>query len=733
MDTTISELTAEVTDTNGFTSEQKDATTLSFVDGTRTFEIAPTGAEFYFYQDGIKYTKTSAQDVVVPNTEGLYAIYFDNGTLTATLITSSHQITEIIIEKCTVSYIYWDATNSKHTYFAEERHGISMSPETHAYLHNTRGAMFQHGYGLGDFVINGTGNLNTEAQFSVAGGVMVDEDLFTSATGVASTVGLPVYYLEGAKLKRYDTNAGYPVLTTGTGRLAYNLNTAGTWSLAEVPHTDFVLCHVFAINAYEESLKIVSVVGQNYYGNVGAARAGATSEIASLTSVLLTAEAVPLATVIYQTRDNYSNDVKARIRSTDEGDDYIDWRTTELAQGVNPSSHANLTNLELAQSGVTWGHIDDQAQTIAGEKTFDDGISVKESINLDFVSNPIAPPTVSLIEASGNLEIGDYIYKLVYVTDLGTTSAASHTVITTDATHRQTTVTLPISSDSRVIGRNIYRTKVNKSSYLTRLCAYIPNNTTTEYIDNIADASLGAETFQGYNTPNTTMNGITVNGVKSMMIDKFLTSFGVGANQADTSYESCFIGGGAGGSISSSGSRIIAIGYNAASNATGTQFVAIGPTSGNKASSSSIYIGPYAGYNRLGEDSIAIGGHAGYSSSEYNASGSVGIGRFSLAGTPSGSVRYNTALGFYTGYGIEASSTSNTMIGANTMRNTSGVNSYNTILGADSVSAELMSGATNNVIIGYNSGNTLTTGSFNILIGDEVEPATPTTSCTISI
>ena len=382
MDSTISELTAEVTDTNGFTPDQRTATTLTFVDGTRLFTIAPTGSDFHFYQNGVKYDKTTSQTVTVPDAEGLYAIYFDNGILTQELMTSDHQITTTIETKCVVSYIYWDATNSKNVYFADERHGVSMSPVTHSYLHNTRGALFQHGYGLDGFVIDDSGNDAEDAQFSVAGGVMVDEDISTTATGVASTVGLPIYYLEGAELKRFQTNAGFSVLTAGTGRLAYNLNTAGTWSLAEVANSDFVLYHIFAVNAYTEQFKIVSVVGQNQYPNAGAARTGAASEISNLASVLLTAEVVPIGTVIFQTRDNYSNAVKARIRSTDEGDNYIDWRTTELAQGVNPSSHANLTNLELAQVGVTNGHINDQAQTIAGIKTFSDKIGVDGATNL---------------------------------------------------------------------------------------------------------------------------------------------------------------------------------------------------------------------------------------------------------------------------------------------------------------------------------------------------------------
>lgn len=48
---------------------------------------------------------------------------------------------------------------------------------------------------------------------------------------------------------------------------------------------------------------------------------------------MLSLESVPIATVIYQTRTNYTNAVKSRIISTDEGFDYIDWRQVRFVAG----------------------------------------------------------------------------------------------------------------------------------------------------------------------------------------------------------------------------------------------------------------------------------------------------------------------------------------------------------------------------------------------------------------
>jgi hypothetical protein len=380
VDTDTSELAVEVTDTNGFPTSQRTGTNLSFVDGTRTFSIAPTGSMFHYYQNGIKYQKTTTQSVVITDVEGLHAIYFDGDTLTSLANPNAGQIDTVIRTKAIVAYVYWDAANSESLYLADERHGISMSPETHAYLHFTRGAQYLQGLALNTLDVDGSGDDETAAQFGVDSGFITDEDLITSTSSIGSTTGLPIYYLEGATGNlRKTTETGFSVLTDVTagvgvtGRLVYNEFTGTTWQLSTVSNNDFVLCHIFAFNEDDGSKAVFAVVGQNEYGSAGLARTGAETEISTILTNFLIEELVPVATVIFQTSDGYSevtNPSKSRIRSDGDGNDYTDWRTTPLAKGASPSSHNNLANLEIAGSGVTYGHLNDQAQTIAGEKTF---------------------------------------------------------------------------------------------------------------------------------------------------------------------------------------------------------------------------------------------------------------------------------------------------------------------------------------------------------------------------
>ncbi len=379
VDIQSSELTVEVTDTNGFPNSEVAVTTLSFVNGTRTFTIAPTGAGFHYYDEGNKYEKSSSEDVVITDVEGVHAIYYSSDTLTSLANPTSEEESLIIRTQALVAYVLWDATNSVAVMIENERHGIGMSPQTHAYTHFTRGAQFIEGLALGTFSVDGTGDIDADAQFGSTSGKMIDEDIRTNIASVVSTVGYPIYYVEGASADlRRTTNAGFPVLddiTAGvgaTGRLVYNEWTGAVWQLTTVPDNNYVLYHVFGTNSYDAVNAMISIPGQEVYGNLASARAGASTEISNILVSLSIEEVIPLGTVIYQTRNLYTNGVKARVRLTDLGENYVDWRTTELIQGVAPTDHNNLANLDLAQNTITWGHIDDQAQTIAGAKTFTD-------------------------------------------------------------------------------------------------------------------------------------------------------------------------------------------------------------------------------------------------------------------------------------------------------------------------------------------------------------------------
>jgi len=342
-----------VTDTNEPTGHIDNSdSTISFVNGTRTFTIQPAVSSFSYYESGTKYTKTTAQNVVIDDTEGIHFIYFDGATLTAVANPTDSQIEIIYKIKALCTILYWDADNDEQILFGEERHGCVMDGETHYFLHAIMGTQYRSGAALNSLVTEGNGSSNTHAQFGVDAGIIADEDLVITLAAVTSTTGLPVYYKSGASgYWRRDFNSGFSIITAGTGRAAYNEWTGSTWQKTEITNTKFACLHVFAVN--DITYPYIVIMGQEEYSTKIGAQAGARVEIDTLvTSGMPFVEFKPIATVLIQTSDSYGNDVQTRTREVESGVDYVDWRVSEFSSaGSVTSDHNNLSGLQGGQGG----------------------------------------------------------------------------------------------------------------------------------------------------------------------------------------------------------------------------------------------------------------------------------------------------------------------------------------------------------------------------------------------
>ncbi len=330
---------------NGFPNRVDSS--MSFNDGNIRFTINPSNGSFDYFVAGIKYTISSSdvENVNYANltdTEGDWWIYYDGSTLTATRAPNHAMVEDIFKNKAIVAIVFWDADNNKGQ-LLEERHGISMSPVTHVFIHETMGTRYATGLALNTIDADQNGNTNSHAQFGVDAGEIWDQDIEHVLNAIGSTIGLQIWYRDTSGWT-FTTNAGYSVIKTGTGgedRLAYDNN--GT--LTEVSDNKFVLCHVFATNMSHANP--VVIVGQAEYATKKLARQGALNEIINILVIEnISPELKPIASVIFQTKDTYSNAMRAKIVSTDEGNDYVDFRRDVL----NPSfaaaqEHGNLAGL----------------------------------------------------------------------------------------------------------------------------------------------------------------------------------------------------------------------------------------------------------------------------------------------------------------------------------------------------------------------------------------------------
>jgi hypothetical protein len=261
----------------------------------------------------------------------------------------------VITRYCFVAEIYWDTVNNTAIpWVVNELHGASMSPDTHAYLHNTVGAAYVSGMGLAGLTTsnNPTGDDDNQCQFTAEGGEMRDEDIPQGIQLRSSlTNTIPVLWREGTEASpvwRMDDTRSFPVTNQGTvnDRVMWNELTGGTWQLTEVSaNNQFVLAHVYAIPGLNPSTgNLVALVGQGEYANVATARDAAQEESQSLAlDGLPSLEFVLVATLIVKTNATWSNTPKAGFVAVDaSGADYVDWREAPRTAGAGSSGHVHV-------------------------------------------------------------------------------------------------------------------------------------------------------------------------------------------------------------------------------------------------------------------------------------------------------------------------------------------------------------------------------------------------------
>ena len=327
--------------------ENREDSIISFDDVTRTFTIQPTISSFSFWVNGVKMTNTTPQSVTIPDLTGIYYIYFDVlGILTASPIFTDDIITTFVF----TSQIYWSTTSSTSLFIGEERHGDGMDSFSHLYLHSTVHAVYESGLALSGITSDGSGNLDGNAQFGVENGIFWDEDIQHVITGgspqvLSTPAQIPIYYRLGAtEWSKYTSP--FPLIyggVSGVGtRMNYNQNISGNWQLTQIASGRYGLVHYYATNSIETP--IIGVCGQQEYTGLNAARTGAEVEASELQlHLFVTLEFVLIGTVIFQTNNSYSNVPQSRIRSTDSGEPYVDWRST--------------LSTTLGSNGTSWGNI----------------------------------------------------------------------------------------------------------------------------------------------------------------------------------------------------------------------------------------------------------------------------------------------------------------------------------------------------------------------------------------
>lgn len=255
----------------------------------------------------------------IPTTEGLYLIYIDIDTetglpkLSYRLNPTMDEIKELLTAKVSVASIYWDAVNSAILYFGDDRHGSEWSPQIHWYLHNAIGARRKSGLYFQNMIVNGDGSSNDHARFSIKGGVMLHDDF--ELTIPDSEIEIPILNFYTNHVARFAYYTGFSVWK-GNNRLCYNANQTHA---AEAASGNFVIYHYFATNDILPPngdgihRKIISVMGAQEYTSLGAAYLNNDAELAVIMPYMPQQGRCYIGSVIFQTADEYTNTIKARV------------------------------------------------------------------------------------------------------------------------------------------------------------------------------------------------------------------------------------------------------------------------------------------------------------------------------------------------------------------------------------------------------------------------------------
>jgi hypothetical protein len=363
--------------------ENQTDSIIEFDNGTRTFSIYPTNSSYVYYLRGNKITKTGTDTTTITDTNGLWFIYFDENEV----LQSSQTVWSFEEPQIFVAIVYWDGTNGT---IGEERHGLTMDWATHQYNHESKGTVYVSGYAPSLTFGNGSDNTHAEMQ-SITSGTIYDEDIIN--TNDDSQTSYQLWYKLGSGVGitwNFFTASSALAYVTGGSRPYFNEDNGGTWQLTQTTNTNYILTHIFATNKIEYTgstkitdNRIILIMGENQYSSGPAAEEGALTEIYELTTAgLPSVEFHPIATVIIECRNTFSNNYKARVITIpSDGSEYIDFRVGgRIGVGGVSSHHGNLTGLSD----------DDHSQYLLlagrGGQTISDDITLPTSNNIYFGS-----------------------------------------------------------------------------------------------------------------------------------------------------------------------------------------------------------------------------------------------------------------------------------------------------------------------------------------------------------
>ena len=378
---------------------------------------------------------------------------------------------------------------------------------------------------------------------------------------------------------------------------------------------------------------------------------------------------------------------------------------TEFSSST-PSNHDELANINLAASGQTYGHIDDQTQSIAGEKTFTDDLNItasKDGLLGTNVTNSFAGAT-TVAGATNRVTNDNGYYGLMGMTNSGSTLGSSAFINTLHFYNQGYGNTLFTTDGNKGFIWHTDPTDSHNYSALSNPVMSLSAGGILEVSDDIIGLDSIRVEGKGLFKDDITVNGkIALDGTTIAYRPTAFTGSLIlgdgGTNLSNTTategYYNTFVGLGA-GNANTTGEKNTASGLQTLySNTTGDNNTASG------------YHALYS--NTTGVNNTASGRSALYSNT--TGDNNTASGYYALYSNTEGN--YNTASGYQALYS-NTTGTNNTASGMQALySNTTGTN--NTANGYQSLYSNTT--GTNNTANGYKALNFNTTGTNNTAYG----------------
>jgi hypothetical protein len=217
--------------------------------------------------------------------------------------------------------------------------------------------------------------------------------------------------------------------------------------------------------------------------------------------------------------------------------------------------------------------------------------------HLGFITVPKpTAPSGALAGVAGNVDNGTHYYTVTYLTADGETEMSNESSVVTvidKTTNGKVTVTIPVSTNANVTGRNIYRTTISSTAEL-KLLITVGNNTALTYLDNTADSGLTGALIDFNFTSNSTAGKIYSDSTLAVFSGKTTTLLGKNAGNAKANVIWNTAIGSAAGNALTTGTRNVFIGDHAGQ----------GMTSGGN----NIFVGQESGFwATIGSNNTLIG------------------------------------------------------------------------------------------------------------------------------